>query len=64
MSIGINPSFVVKYSPKSMMGDLVRGADGTLYFDRSKCVVTQEDQRAFYYFMNAEYKMPWGAWRI
>lgn len=59
MIVRIDPSLVVKYSPKSMMGHLVRGVDGTLYFDRRKCVITPDEQRAFYYFMNAKYKMPW-----
>ena len=59
MNVIFEPRFVAKYSPKSMMEHLVRGADGTLYFDRNRCVVTPDEQRAFYYFMSTRYKMPW-----
>ena len=59
MNAKIDPVYMSKYSPKSMIQNSIRGSDGTLYYDRNKCVLTQDDQQAFYYIMSVRYKMPW-----
>lgn len=55
----IDPIYAARYSPMTMINNSKRAPDGTLIFDRREFVETKEDERAFYYVLRSEYKMPW-----
>ena len=47
------------FHPQMMLENIIKAADGTIYFDRTKVVQSKEYEQRFYYTLKSEYVSPW-----